>query len=80
MTDPLPTAHRILDKTRPLVAGQSVRKAIVPIAVDHPPTEPLATFAPPQPTRLSGHGLDPDRARRLDAITAELVDSRVTGR
>ncbi|WP_433715424.1 SDR family NAD(P)-dependent oxidoreductase [Nocardia sp. CA-084685] len=81
MADPLPTPHRILTKTWLLLAGQPVRKAIVPIAelIDHPPTEPVAAFRRRTRLALAGKDFDPERARRLDAITAELVDSRVTG-
>ncbi|MFI6365321.1 SDR family NAD(P)-dependent oxidoreductase [Nocardia sp. NPDC050630] len=81
MADPLPTAHRIVTKTWLLLAGQPVRKAIVPIAelIDHPPTEPVAAFRRRTRLALAGKDFDPERARRLDAITAELVDSRVTG-
>ncbi|WP_040701412.1 SDR family NAD(P)-dependent oxidoreductase [Nocardia vinacea] len=82
MADPLPRAHRFLTKMWLLLAGQPVRKAIVPIAelIDHPPTEPLAAFRRRTRLALAGKDFDPERARRLDAITAELVDSRVTGR
>ncbi|WP_329408347.1 SDR family NAD(P)-dependent oxidoreductase [Nocardia vinacea] len=81
MADPLPTAYRLLTKTWLLLAGQPVRKAIVPIAelIDHPPTEPLAAFRRRKRLALAGKDFDPERARRLDTITADLVDSRVTG-
>ncbi|WP_062985560.1 SDR family NAD(P)-dependent oxidoreductase [Nocardia anaemiae] len=82
MADSLPTAHRILTKTWLRLAGQPVHKAIVPIAelIDHPPTEPLAAYRRRTRLALAGKDFDPESARRLDAITAELVDSRVTGR
>ena len=82
MADPLPTVHRMITKAMLLLLGQPVRKAIIPIAglMDHPPTEPIAAFRGRTRLAMTGTDFDPSRARRLDAITAELVDSRtVTG-
>ncbi|MFE9324696.1 hypothetical protein ACIHDR_17635 [Nocardia sp. NPDC052278] len=47
--------------------------------IDHPPTEPLAAFRRRTRLALAGKDFDAIRARRLDALTAESVDLRVTG-
>ncbi|ROO88131.1 NAD(P)-dependent dehydrogenase (short-subunit alcohol dehydrogenase family) [Actinocorallia herbida] len=76
MADPLPPAFKLLTKTLGLVAAQSVDRAIGPIAalIDSPPAEPLSAFMRAKRLPLEGDDFAPDRALRLDSLTARLLD------
>ncbi|MDX6741432.1 SDR family NAD(P)-dependent oxidoreductase [Actinocorallia sp. A-T 12471] len=77
MADPLPIAFRLFTKAAALVAAQPVSRAIVPIAalVDAPPAEPLSAFMRSRRLPLEGADFDPERALRLDSLTARLLDA-----
>ncbi|MFE3544466.1 SDR family NAD(P)-dependent oxidoreductase [Nocardia sp. NPDC059177] len=75
MADPLPTPQRLLTKAIGYVVGQSVRKAVAPLVgiLDQPPFDPVIALRRRKAIPLTGRDFDPERATRLDAITAELV-------
>ncbi|GAA0954595.1 MULTISPECIES: SDR family NAD(P)-dependent oxidoreductase [Streptomyces violaceusniger group] len=69
--DPATAAHvkEMLRFAKPVEAG------ITPIvaAIDSPPTEPLSAFFEGRRLDLRHHSFDPEDARRLDAVTRELL-------
>ncbi|QFG21934.1 SDR family NAD(P)-dependent oxidoreductase [Actinomadura sp. WMMB 499] len=75
MADPLPRVQRVATKALARVFAQPVGKAIVPIVrlLDEPPADAVTAFMRGRRIELKGENFDPDRARRLDEVTAGLV-------
>ncbi|MEV0077214.1 SDR family NAD(P)-dependent oxidoreductase [Nocardia neocaledoniensis] len=75
MAQPLPAPQRLLANAAAAVFGQSVRRAIIPLAriLDEPPAEPISAFRRRTRIPLTGKDFAPEAAERLDTVTRALV-------
>lgn len=71
---PLPAPLRLAIRAAAVFA-RPVEKSIAPIVewIDHPPAAPLTAVDRGRPVPLASPTLDPEAARRLSAVTAELL-------
>lgn len=71
---------RLLIRTAARVAARPVERSVAPIHgfIDSPPTAPLTAVDRGKALPLDFETLSPEAARRLDRVTRELVDARLS--